>query len=149
LPTITVPVVHAGVELLYTSAFGAPATTVTLAVPVRVESVAASVAVVAFTRVMLAVPTPATNVTVAGYVGVAPEGLFAGPLNVIVCTPEYAVSVVTAFVVAVSVTLNGVPAVCVPAAGERMKVGAPVVAPKTPVCPLDQFDPLRASTVYE
>jgi hypothetical protein len=36
---------------------------------------------------MLAVPTPAANVTPAGYVGAVPSGAFDGPLNVMVFEP--------------------------------------------------------------
>ena len=69
--------------------FGRPALTLTLVVPERAgeASLTVSVNVSALTKVRLAVPTPAENVTACEEVGVAPLGLFAAPENVSVWLP--------------------------------------------------------------
>lgn len=66
--------------------------------------------------------------------GAVPSGLVEGPENTIVWAPVYVVSFVTPLVVAVSVTLNAVPAVFVPVAGTTVNAGgAGVVAEKPAV----------------
>jgi hypothetical protein len=93
---------------------GAAATVISAGVQVRWEPCDTFIVVEpALTSVMLATPTPEAKLTVAGNVGVVPLGELDAPEKMSVLEPVYVASVEPSLAIAVTVRLNGWPAVAV------------------------------------
>jgi hypothetical protein len=97
--------------------------------------VTVTVGLSAFTNVTDADPTPPLNVTAVGYVGAAPAGAFAGPVNTRACEPVKLVAVLPDASCAVIETENAAPAVWLDGVGTENFEATPALTVKLPVLP--------------